>query len=171
MIRIQDLTVKNFMSVGNTTQAVDFNKQQLTLVLGENLDQGGDDSGSRNGTGKTTIINALSYALYGQALTNIRRDNLVNKTNNKGMLVTLAFTKNGKDYRIERGRKPNTLKFYIDQKEQELTDESQGDSRKTQGDINDLLGMSHDMFKHIVALNTYTAVSYTHLTLPTIYSV
>ena len=89
-------------------------------MLGENLDQGGDDSGSRNGTGKTTIINALSYALYGQALTNIRRDNLVNKTNNKGMLVTLAFTKNGKDYRIERGRKPNTLKFYIDQKEQEL---------------------------------------------------
>tara|TARA_B100001121_G_scaffold310019_1_gene339085 strand:+ start:504 stop:2276 length:1773 start_codon:yes stop_codon:yes gene_type:complete len=156
MIRIQDLTVKNFMSVGNTTQAVDFNKQQLTLVLGENLDQGGDDSGSRNGTGKTTIINALSYALYGQALTNIRRDNLVNKTNNKGMLVTLAFQKGGKEYRIERGRKPNTLKFYIDQKEQELTDESQGDSRKTQEDINDLLGMSHDMFKHIVALNTYT---------------
>ena len=156
MIRIQDLTVKNFMSVGNTTQAVDFNKLQLTLVLGENLDQGGDVSCSRNGTGKTTIINALSYALYGQALTNIRRDNLVNKTNNKGMLVTLAFTKNGKDYRIERGRKPNTLKFYIDQKEQELTDESQGDSRKTQGDINDLLGMSHDMFKRIVALNTYT---------------
>ena len=144
------------MSVGNTTQGVDFNKQQLTLVLGENLDQGGDDSGSRNGTGKTTIINALSYALYGQALTNIRRDNLVNKTNNKGMLVTLTFDKDGKEYHIERGRKPNTLKFKIDDKEQELTDESQGDSRKTQGDINDLLGMSHDMFKHIVALNTYT---------------
>ena len=156
MIRIQDLTVKNFMSVGNTTQAVDFNKQQLTLVLGENLDQGGDDSGSRNGTGKTTIINALSYALYGQALTNIRRDNLVNKTNNKGMLVTLTFDKDGKEYHIERGRKPNTLKFKIDDKEQELTDESQGDSRKTQEDINNLLGMSHDMFKHIVALNTYT---------------
>jgi len=156
MIKIKSLTVKNFMSVGNTTQGVDFNKQQLTLVLGENLDQGGDDSGSRNGTGKTTIINALSYALYGQALTNIRRDNLVNKTNNKGMLVTLEFDKDGKQYHIERGRKPNTLKFKIDNKEQELTDESQGDSRKTQLDINNLLGMSHDMFKHIVALNTYT---------------
>ena len=156
MIKIKNITVKNFMSVGNTTQAVDFNKQQLTLVLGENLDQGGDDSGSRNGTGKTTIINALSYALYGQALTNIRRDNLVNKTNNKGMLVTLTFDKDGKEYHIERGRKPNTLKFKIDDKEQELTDESQGDSRKTQEDINNLLGMSHDMFKHIVALNTYT---------------
>ena len=156
MIKIKDLTVKNFMSVGNQTQAVDFNKEQLTLVLGENLDQGGDDTGSRNGTGKTTIINALSYALYGQALTNIKRNNLINKTNSKGMLVTLHFEKNNIDYRIERGRSPNVLKFFINNQEQELTDESQGDSRKTQEDINELLDMSHDMFKHIVALNTYT---------------
>ena len=79
MIKIKDLTVKNFMSVGNQTQAVDFEGEQLTLVLGENLDQGGDDSGSRNGTGKTTIINALSYALYGKAITNIRANNLITK--------------------------------------------------------------------------------------------
>jgi DNA repair exonuclease SbcCD ATPase subunit len=144
------------MSVGNQTQAVDFDKDNLTLVLGENLDQGGDDSGSRNGTGKTTIINALSYALYGTALTNIKRNNLINKTNSKGMLVTLHFEKNNVDYRIERGRSPNILKFYVDNQEQEMTDESQGDSRKTQEYINDLLDMSHDMFKHIVALNTYT---------------
>jgi DNA repair exonuclease SbcCD ATPase subunit len=156
MIKIKDLTVKNFMSVGNQTQAVDFNREQLTLVLGENLDQGGDDSGSRNGTGKTTIINALSYALYGQALTNIKRNNLINKTNSKGMLVTLHFEKDGIDYRIERGRSPNVLKFFINEQEQEMIDESQGDSRKTQESINDLLGMSHDMFKHIVALNTYS---------------
>tara|TARA_B110000879_G_scaffold77459_1_gene107976 strand:- start:169 stop:1905 length:1737 start_codon:yes stop_codon:yes gene_type:complete len=144
------------MSVGNQTQAVDFNREQLTLVLGENLDQGGDDSGSRNGTGKTTIINALSYALYGKALTNIRANNLINKTNSKGMLVTLHFEKNGVDYRVERGRGPNLLKFFVDDQEQEMTDESQGDSRKTQEFINELLDMSHDMFKHIVALNTYT---------------
>ena len=156
MIKVKSLTVKNFMSVGNSTQAVDFDKQQLTLVLGENLDQGGDDSGSRNGTGKTTIINALSYALFGVALTNIRRDNLVNKTNNKAMLVTLAFEKDNTEYHIERGRKPNTLKFKINGQDQEISDESQGDSRKTQEDINSLLGMSHEMFKHIVALNTYT---------------
>jgi len=156
MIKIKDLTVRNFMSVGNQTQAVNFNREQLTLVLGENLDQGGDDSGSRNGTGKTTIINALSYALYGKALTNIRANNLINKTNSKGMLVTLHFEKNGVDYRVERGRGPNLLKFFVDEQEQEMTDESQGDSRKTQEFINDLLDMSHDMFKHIVALNTYT---------------
>jgi DNA repair exonuclease SbcCD ATPase subunit len=155
MIKIKDLTVKNFMSVGNQTQAVDFNKEKLTLVLGENLDQGGDDSGSRNGTGKTTIINALSYAMYGKALTNIRANNLINKTNSKGMVVSLDFEKDGNQYRLERGRSPTFFKFYINNEEQ-VEDESQGDSRKTQEYLNDLLGMSHDMFKHIVALNTYS---------------
>jgi len=159
MIKIKDLTVKNFMSVGNQTQAVDFDKGTLTLVLGENLDMGGDDSGARNGTGKTTIINALSYALYGQALTNIKKDNLINKINNKNMLVTLSFEKDSVNYRIERGRKPNVLKFYVNDEEQDAEedeDNSQGDMRETQKDLDDLLGMSHEMFKHLVALNTYS---------------
>jgi DNA repair exonuclease SbcCD ATPase subunit len=156
MFKIKDLTVKNFMSVGNTTQAVNFDRQDLTLVLGENLDLGGDDSGARNGTGKTTIINALSYALYGNALTNIKKDNLINKTNGKNMMVTIDFEKEGQSYRIERGRKPNTMKFFVGDSEQEITDDAQGDSRETQQEIERMLGMSHDMFKHIVALNTYT---------------
>jgi DNA repair exonuclease SbcCD ATPase subunit len=156
MIKIKSLTVKNFMSVGNQTQGVDFDNQRLTLVLGENLDQGGDDAGSRNGTGKTTLINALSYGLFGEALTKIRRENLVNKTNNKNMLVTLTFEKDGVKYRIERGRRPNTLRYFINDSEQEITDESQGDSRMTQAAINHMLGLSHSMFKHILALNTYT---------------
>jgi DNA repair exonuclease SbcCD ATPase subunit len=157
MFRIKNLTVRNFMSVGNATQAVEFDRRDLTLVLGENVDLGGDDSGARNGTGKTTIINALSYALYGTALTNIKKDNLINKTNAKGMLVTIDFEVNGDSYRIERGRKHNVLKFYIGDVERESKDDnSQGDSRETQAEIERLLGMSHDMFKHIVALNTYT---------------
>ena len=158
MIKIKNLTVKNFMSVGNQTQAIDFDRGQLTLVLGENLDLGGDDSGARNGTGKTTIINGLSYAIYGQALTNIKRDNLINKINGKGMLVTVTLEKNGVEYHIERGRKPNLLKFSINGQEQELQDldESQGDSRETQKSIEEMIAMSHEMFKHLVALNTYT---------------
>ena len=154
MISIKNLTVKNFMSVGNATQAIDFDRKDLTLVLGENLDLGGD--GSRNGTGKTTIINALSYALYGQALSNIRKDNLVNKTNGKNMLVSLDFIVGNQEYKIERGRKPNLLKFYVNNQEQEITDNAQGDSRETQEAIEQMLGLSHDMFKHILALNTYT---------------
>jgi len=158
MIKIKNLTVRNFMSVGNQTQAIDFDKGQLTLVLGENLDLGGDDSGARNGTGKTTIINGLSYGIYGTALTNIKKDNLVNKINGKGMLTTVTFEKDGIEYHIERGRKPNLLKFSINGQEQEQgdKDESQGDSRETQKAIEELFGMSHDMFKHLVALNTYT---------------
>jgi DNA repair exonuclease SbcCD ATPase subunit len=157
MFKIKNLTVKNFMSVGNATQGIDFDRNDLTLVLGENLDLGGDDSGARNGTGKTTIINALSYSLFGQALTNIKKDNLINKTNSKHMLVTIDFESEGRYYRIERGRKPNVLKFYVDNEELETKDDnSQGDSRETQLEIERLLNMSHDMFKHIVALNTYT---------------
>ena len=142
------------MSVGNATQAINFDRRDLTLVLGENLDLGGD--GSRNGTGKTTIINALSYALYGQALTNIRKDNLVNKTNGKNMLVSLDFSIGGLDYRVERGRKPNVLKFYVNAEEQAADDNAQGDSRETQQAIESVLGMTHDMFRHVLALNTYT---------------
>ena len=147
------------MSVGNQTQAVQFDKELLTLVLGANLDLGGDDTGSRNGTGKTTIVNALSYALYGQALTNIKKENLINKINGKNMLVTVEFEKDGNHYRIERGRKPNVLKLYVNDnqiKDDAAEDDSQGDSRETQKAIEQMLGMSHTMFKHLVALNTYT---------------
>lgn len=155
--KIKNLTVKNFMSVGNATQAINFDRNDLTLVLGENLDLGGDDSGARNGTGKTTIINALSYAFYGLALTNIKRDNLINKTNGKSMLVTVDFEHNGINYRIERGRKPAVTTFYVGGVAQEAKDnDAHGDSRETQGMIERVLGMSHDMFRHVVALNTYT---------------
>ena len=141
------------MSVGNNAQGVRFDDKHLTLVLGNNLDLGGD--GSRNGTGKTTIINALSYALYGEALTNIRRDNLINKTNGKGMIVSCDFELSGTEYRIERGRRPNVLKLFVNGTEQD-DQEQQGDSRETQKEIEKIIGFSHQMFKHIVALNTYT---------------
>ena len=157
MLTIKNLTVKNFMSVGNQTQAVDFNNKHLILVIGENMDLGGDDAGARNGTGKTTIVNALSYVFFGDPLTNIRKDNLVNKTNEKGMVVSVNFTKNNIDYTIERGRKPQIFKFYANDIEQNTdNNEAQGENRETQKEINKLLGMTHSMFKNIIALNTYT---------------
>ena len=145
------------MSVGNQAQAIDFSNKSLVLVIGENMDLGGDDAGARNGTGKTTIINALSYVFFGEALTNIRRDNLVNKTNGKGMLVSVKFIKNGVTYTIERGRKPQIFKFYANDIEQNIeSNEAQGENRETQLEINRLMGMTHAMFKNIIALNTYT---------------
>jgi len=154
MILLKNIALRNFLSIGAVCQAVNFDRRELTLILGENLDLGGD--GARNGTGKTSLIQALSYALFGVPINNIRKDNLVNRTNGKGMMVTLEFSVNGIEYKIERGRKPNILKFYVNNDLQKTTDDAQGENKETQHAIERIINMSADMFRHIVALNTYS---------------
>jgi DNA repair exonuclease SbcCD ATPase subunit len=153
MINLKHVTLRNFLSVGSVTQAIDLQNEELTLILGDNLDLGGD--GARNGTGKTTIIQAISYALYGVPLNNIKQNNLINRTNGKGMMVTLDFEANGVEYRIERGRKPHGLKFFINGTEEE-DNEAQGENKETQQVIEDIIGMSSVMFRNVIALNTYS---------------
>ena len=153
MINLKHVTLRNFLSVGSVTQAVDLDNKELTLILGDNLDLGGD--GARNGTGKTTLIQAVSYALYGVPLNNIKANNLINRTNGKGMMVTLDFEANGVEYRIERGRKPHGMKFFINGTEED-DNEAQGENKETQKLIEDIIGMSSVMFRNIVALNTYS---------------
>lgn len=153
MIKLKNITLRNFLSVGSVTQAIDLDNQELTLILGENLDLGGD--GARNGTGKTTLIQAISYALYGVPLNNIKQNNLINRTNGKNMMVTLDFVANGVDYRIERGRKPNVLKFFVDGHTEDSDNDAQGENRETQEVIEKIINMSPNMFRNIIALNTY----------------
>jgi DNA repair exonuclease SbcCD ATPase subunit len=152
-ITINNISLKNFLSTGNVTQTVKFDHKNLTLILGDNLDLGGN--GARNGVGKTCIAHAISYALYGEPISKIKQDNLINRTNGKNMLVTIDFSVNGNDYRIERGRKPNVLRLYVNNVEHKQS-ESQGENRETQDHIVDILKMSHVMFKNLVILNTYT---------------
>jgi len=154
MITLKNITLRNFLSIGQVTQAVNFDSKELTLILGENLDLGGD--GARNGTGKTTLIQGLSYVLFGTPINQIRKDNLINRTNGKGMMVTLEFSCNGVNYKIERGRKPNVLKFYVNNQEEECVNDAQGENKETQEHIERAINMTPDMFKHIVALNTYS---------------
>lgn len=157
MIILKSLTLKNFLSTGAQTQSVDFTRDHLTLILGENRDASGEDNGRRNASGKSVILNAISYVLFGQSASSIKKDNLINFINKKNMLVTLNFEKNGVNYRIERGRRPAVLKFFINDIEQAAEeDTSQGDSRETQKSLDNFIGMDYDLFKHIVALNTYT---------------
>ena len=153
-IILKNITLRNFLSIGAICQAVNFDRQELTLILGENLDLGGD--GARNGTGKTSLIQALSYALFGVPINSIRKDNLVNRTNGKNMMVTLEFSVNSIDYKIERGRKPNILRFYVNSDLQKGNDDAQGENKETQVAIEKVIHMSADMFRHIVALNTYS---------------
>jgi DNA repair exonuclease SbcCD ATPase subunit len=154
MITLKNITLRNFLSIGQVTQAVDFNRKDLTLILGENLDLGGD--GARNGTGKTTLIQGLSYALFGVPINDIRKDNLVNRTNTKNMMVTLEFNVNGTEYKIERGRKPNVLKFYVNNIQERTSEDQQGENKETQHAIERVINMSPEMFRHIVVLNTYS---------------
>jgi DNA repair exonuclease SbcCD ATPase subunit len=154
MITLKNITLRNFLSIGQVTQAVDFDKKDLTLILGENLDLGGD--GARNGTGKTTLIQGLSYALFGVPINDIRKDNLVNRTNGKAMMVTLEFNVNGTEYKIERGRKPNILKFYVNNVQEKGSEDQQGENKETQAAIERVLNMTPEMFRHIVVLNTYS---------------
>ena len=72
------------------------------------------------------------------------------------MMCTLEFSANGTDYKIERGRKPHILKFYVNSNLQEGKDDAQGENKETQVQIERAIGMTPDMFKHIVALNTYS---------------
>jgi DNA repair exonuclease SbcCD ATPase subunit len=156
MLKLKNLTIKNFMSVGANTQALNLDGAGLTLIMGDNLDLGGD--GNRNGVGKSALLNAICFALYGSALTNIKKDNLVNKTNQRNMIVSLEYENNGKKYKIERGRKPTFLRYFVE--DGLLTspnaDESQGESKWTQDAIEKGLGLTFTMFKHIVALTTDT---------------
>jgi DNA repair exonuclease SbcCD ATPase subunit len=148
--------MKNFLSVGNNTQAVLLDDNGLTLVLGENVDQG--MGGSRNGVGKTTLIQAIFFALYGVPLTNIKKDNLINKTNQRAMAVSLEYEVDGNRYRIERGRKPNFIRYMVNDGlvNSPDTDEGHGESKWTQAEIEKVIGCSHNLAKHIIALHTKT---------------
>lgn len=157
MIKIKTVAIKNFISVGNVTQAINLSDVHLTLVLGENVDLGG--GGNRNGVGKSTIVEAISYGLFGFPISKISMDNLINKTNKKGMLVVIEFEKGQNVYRIERGRKPNVLRFFVNDKkveEKNNVDEAHGDGRITQREIDRVIGLSRELFKNIIALNTTT---------------
>lgn len=161
MLNFKTLTLKNFMSVGQNAQSVYFDNNNLTLILGENLDTADDTNIGRNGVGKSCIWQGLSYGLFGIPLNNdIKKNNLVNNINEKNMFVIVEFEKDGHLYKIERGRKPNFLKFSVDNKEVESKDggedEAQGENKHTQEEIQRVLGFSHVLFRHIIVMNTLT---------------
>src|SRR5574343_90476 len=102
VIRFGELTIRNFMSFGNAPITFDLSTPGTVLVEGRNLDRGGS-----NGSGKTSIINALTYALFNKPFDNISLNRLINTTNASKttmMEVTLSFTKGTDEYLIKRTR-------------------------------------------------------------------
>lgn len=151
MLKFKKLSIRNFLSIGNVPQVINLDSKSLTVILGDNQDVVGD--GARNGAGKSTIIQALHYCLYGQSIKNkIRKDNLINKTNTKNTEVSLEFEKDGHHYCIIRCRKPTSLKFIVDDQvvNEVDTNEAQGESKETQEAISEVIGISPQLFSHII---------------------
>jgi len=93
---------KNFLSTGNTFVEIDLRKSQLTLMIGA------------NGSGKSTMLDALCFALFNRPFRNIKKEQIVNTINNSDTLVEIEFQVGTKMYKITRGIKPNIFEIYSD---------------------------------------------------------
>jgi DNA repair exonuclease SbcCD ATPase subunit len=102
MIVFKSVQWKNFLSTGNSANKVLLNKSSTTLIIG------------KNGEGKSTILDALCFSLFGKPFRNINKGQLVNSINGKGCEVEVEFDISGKEYKIVRGIKPNKFEIYVD---------------------------------------------------------
>lgn len=102
MILFKTIKWRNFLSTGNAYTTIDFTRYKSTLVVGE------------NGAGKSTMLDALCFVLYGKPFRKINKPQLVNSINGKGLEVEIEFTIGKKEYKIKRGIKPNIFEIYLD---------------------------------------------------------
>lgn len=100
MITFKSIEWKNLLSTGNSPTKVLLNKSTTTLIIG------------KNGEGKSTILDALCFSLFGKPFRNINKGQLVNSINSRNCLVTIEFTVDSKDYKVVRGIKPNIFEIY-----------------------------------------------------------
>ena len=102
MIIFRYVRWKNLLSTGNYFTEIKLNNNTNTLVVGE------------NGSGKSTMLDALCFGLFGKAFRNVNKPNLLNSINSKDCIVEVEFNTNNKSYKIVRGIKPNVFEIYCD---------------------------------------------------------
>lgn len=162
-LKLVSISMRNFMSYGNNTTVVKLDQTGTTFIVGQDLDNTTNGTGS-NGVGKTTILNAIVYALYNRALSDdVTVDGLINNINKKNLEVTLDFTIGTMCYRIVRARKMksgpsgNYVMFYSREGDFDFTDKddaSKGHSvYNTDADIQDIIGMKFEIFTRIVVFS------------------
>jgi DNA repair exonuclease SbcCD ATPase subunit len=148
MITFKSLRWKNFLSTGNQWLEVDLTKHSTTLVVGH------------NGAGKSTMLDALSFALFGRAHRNISKAQLVNSINNKGTVVEVTFDVHGKEYLIRRTIKPNAFEIW-----QNGTMINQSSHAKEYQKIleQNILKLNHKSFHQIVVLGSSSFIPFMQL--------
>lgn len=143
-LKFNSIIIRNFLSFGNQNTLIDLTYAGSTLVMGENV-----DANSNNGAGKTTIINAICYALYNKPFDNISLQRLINSTNNSKntlMEVRLSFTKGDDEYEIYRCR-GETFNIQILMNGEDITLDSVSENDKL---VQEIIGMSYELFTKII---------------------
>ena len=102
MITFQKIRWRNFLSTGNQFTEVDFQQNATNLIIGT------------NGTGKSTVLDALTFSLFNKPFRKINKGQLANSTNEKDCLVEVDFEINSKQYKVRRGIKPNLFEIVVD---------------------------------------------------------
>ena len=102
MIHFSKIRWKNFLSTGDTFTEISLDQSPSTLVIGE------------NGSGKSTMLDALTFGLFSKPFRKINKPQLVNSVNERGMLVEVEFKSGSKNYLVRRGVKPNIFEIHID---------------------------------------------------------
>ena len=101
MIIFKTLEWRNFLSTGNASNKINLNTAQSTLIVG------------RNGEGKSTMLDALTFALFGKPFRNINKPQLINSINGKNCVVEISFNIGSNEYKIVRGMKPNVFEIWL----------------------------------------------------------
>jgi len=148
MIHFKMIRFKNILSTGNSWTEIPLDNSKSTLILGE------------NGAGKSTMLDAISFALYGKAFRNINKKQLLNSINQKDLQVELAFKIGAKDYNVKRGIKPNVFEIWCNG---ELLNQDAA-ARDYQSYLEEsILKLNYKSFGQVVVLGSSTFVPFMQL--------
>ena len=148
MLLFESISYKNFLSTGDKPTVIELNTDSATLVVGA------------NGAGKSTILDAISYALFGKPHRNINRPQLVNSINNKQLLVEVKFSLGLNKYRVIRGMKPNIFEIYHN--DVMLNQESHSRDYQKVLEMN-ILKLNHRSFHQVVVLGSGNFIPFMQL--------
>lgn len=148
MIYFKKIRWRNFLSTGNSFTEIDFTRNKSTLIVGE------------NGAGKSTILDALSFALYGKPFRKINKPQLVNTINQKGLEVELEFSIGKREYTVKRGIKPSLFEIYQDGN---LLNQDAEQKEYQEMFEKNILKLNHKSFSQIVILGSASFVPFMQL--------
>jgi DNA repair exonuclease SbcCD ATPase subunit len=148
MILFKSISWKNFLSTGNHPTSVCFDNYNTSLIIGS------------NGAGKSTILDALTFSLYGKSFRKINKAQLINTTNEKNCFVEIEFSVNNVDWKVERGIKPNIFKIYRDGEELDQSSSAIDQQKWLEQNV---LKMNYKSFTQIVILGSSSFVPFMQL--------